>query len=180
MKQLLAVVFVLFASPIQAQSAERVTRESFVYSDYLREVRSPDSLARLTYAIQAIDQLPGDSLPASYFSRGRYRLRYFRTLGWGEQLGRPRTKSDRNFVSNAAGKLVTSQEIFRLLGMHGNDSTVLRQYPLVIGREDTYNRRWTPVARAARYLVLRYVWSYPNGNFASGYSEQLYYFERVN
>lgn len=180
MKQLVAVIFILCSYHSQAQSTQQVNRESFFYSDYLREVRSPDSLARITHAIQAIDKLPSDSLPASYFFSGRYRLRYLHTFGWREYVSNPRMNFDRKFTSDAAGKLVTSQEIFRLLGLQGKDSTLLREYPLVIRREDTYNRRWTPISRSSRYLVLRHVFSYPNGNVTSWYSEQLYYFERVN
>ncbi len=183
MKQLVAVVFLLCAYHSQAQSGQQVNRESFFYSIYstqLHEVRRPDSLARLTHALQAIDQLPSANLPASYFASGRYRLLYVHTFGWREYVARPRTNSDRTFRGDATGNLVTGQELFRLLGLPGNDSVILREYPLVLRREDTYNRRWTPISRSARYLVLRRVFSYPDGNAASWYSEQRYYFERVN
>jgi hypothetical protein len=180
MKQLTAIVFILFSYHSQAQSSGRFKRESFFFGDYLREVRSPDSLARITHAIQDIDQLQGDSLPSSYFSRGRYRLLYFHTFGWGQYLSQPRTEFDQKFSSDASGKLVASQEIFRLLGMQGKDSTVLRQFPVVRRRDDFYNRRWIPISCSSRYLVLRHVSSYPDGNITSHYGEQIYDFERVN
>ena len=172
MKQLLTLVFLLLASQSQAQSPDPFDR--------LHEVRSPDSLARITSDMQRIDQARGEEHPAAYFSQGRYRLLYYHTCGWNEVLSHPRTTSDRKFSSDAAGKLFTSREIFRLLSLYGKDSTVLRQYPLVMAREDYYNRRWTPVSSSPHYLVLRYVHSYPNGNMTSWYNEARYYFERVD
>ena len=178
MKQLLALVLLLAAYQSQAQSRARFHREDLFYGDYLREVRSSDSLARLTRELQRFDQVAGDSLPAAYFSRGRYRLCYFTTVGWEQYLNEPRRQFSRQFASTS-GKLFTSRELFRQFSLHNQDSTVLRRYPLVQAREDAYNRRWVPVAPNAHYLVLSYVHSYPDGNANSWYVAEAYYFERA-
>ena len=84
MKQLVAVVFILGSYHSQAQNAQQISRESFfysVYSNYLHELRSPDLLARHMHATQVLDKLPGNSMPSSYFSSGRYSLLYFHTFG---------------------------------------------------------------------------------------------------
>lgn len=83
-------------------------------------------------------------------------------------------------VSNSA-RIFRSDELINGLEIDlslANTDKFYTEFPVVYEREDPLNHQWTTFSNS-KFLILRFVHSYPNGNYRSFYFEKLYYFKKI-
>lgn len=83
-------------------------------------------------------------------------------------------------VSNSA-RIFRSDELINGLEIDlslANTDKFYTEFPVVFEREDPLNHQWTTFSNS-KFLILRFVHSYPNGNYRSFYFEKLYYFKKI-
>jgi hypothetical protein len=80
--------------------------------------------------------------------------------------------------------VMSTKEIFDLFELKEDEirkkDYPLRYTPIIYGRNAHYNAEWTPILTNRKYLMLRFVHSYPDGNVTSWHHELTYYFRVVN
>lgn len=96
-------------------------------------------------------------------------------------------KEDTIIVQKVYKEISNSSRVFRsdelISGLEidlslANTDKFYTEFPVVYEREDPLNHQWTTFSNS-KFLILRFVHSYPNGNYWSFYFEKLYYFKKI-
>lgn len=145
----------------------------------LIQVKNVDSLKIIEKEIQNIEKLinPNDTLIKINEST-KWKLICYSENGWEEIVGRPRINFNYKYTYNSHNVLNTS-DVFGVFNMKYDKEIIQKQYPLVINRDDIFNRKTIPILINNQYLTFRYVHSYPNGNQTSWYRVMTYYFKKI-
>ncbi|MDB5283452.1 MAG: hypothetical protein JWO06_2527 [Bacteroidota bacterium] len=103
--------------------------------------------------------------------------------GWEERIpGNFRWEEDYNMASKSPAPVFRINELLSLFRL---DADYLRRIPATkkpgpaLERNDPFNHIWSFTVIEDKYLIQRYVHSYPNGNQTSWYHETDYYFKKV-
>lgn len=108
-----------------------------------------------------------------------WRLAYYFYTHQDNNIGSPKQPILFALVNQQHGETATTQQIMKAFGLKGEGQQPLGYYPLVYGRKHPLNRVWLPICTQQHTLVLRMVYSYPDGNVANFYEEYVYYFIKV-
>lgn len=173
MKKLLSLFIISISLTTFSQSNELAE-----FQKNLVKVKNKDSLKNITSEIQNIEKQLNSEDAITINQSTKWKLFCYTVNGWSQIVGRPKSTTNDKYVSNTK-ELVTTENLLKIFNLKYNDSMFLKNFPLVFEREDFYNRKTTPIIIKNKYLILRYVHSYPNGNQTSWYNEMNYYFAKV-
>lgn len=175
MKKLLSLFIIAISLATFSQNKELIE-----FQKNLVKIKNNDSLKIVTSQIQNIEKQfnSNDSITINQLTK--WKLICYTVNGWYQIVGQPKSITNDKYVSNNKEAVVgTTENLLKIFNLKYNDSIFLKKIPLVFEREDFFNRKTTPIIINNKYLVLRYVHSYPNGNQTSWYREMNYYFTKV-
>lgn len=174
MKKLLSLFVISMSLTAFSQNNELTE-----FQKNLIKVKSNDSLKIITSQIQNIEKQLNSEDAITINQSTKWKLVCYAVNGWSQIVGQPKSTVNDKYVSSTKDEVVTTENLFKIFNLKYNDSIFLKNIPLVFEREDFFNRKTTPIIINNKYLVLRYVHSYPNGNQTSWYREMNYYFTKV-
>jgi hypothetical protein len=153
------------------------------YDNLLIELKDKDSLAKFETMIDSISKewFTADSSTISLLLSDKWNLKYF-------QYSRSEIRTiienfNRCFISTNNDTAFTSEQIFsefKILDSISLKENLLKYLPFIYERDDKLNLKWTAILPDSKYLIIRMIHSYPNGNETSAHSEWIYYFRKVD
>ncbi len=183
------VLFVFLANiinPLRAQSLASLEEyQETPFAEQLIVLTNKDSVNHALLDIASIKKRMAQhpTTPESTFSLSdQWNLLYFEKEG-GEDAGGRKTQTHITCINYKNNEAYSGAEIFKKFKISDTLSKKgfpLKTIPSVFERDDTFNTTWTPVYNTRDYLIMRYVHSYPYGNYTSWYYETVYYFKRAD
>ena len=152
------------------------------YDNLLIELKDKDSLVKFKAMIDSIskDWFTTDSSTISLQLSDKWNLKYFQYSN--SKIGTIIENFNQCFISTNNDAAFTSEQIFsefKNLDSISLKENLLKYLPFIYERDDKLNSKWTAILPDSKYLIIRMVHSYPNGNEISAHSEWIYYFRKV-
>jgi hypothetical protein len=181
----LLVILLKTLNPLSAQSlASTEPYQETPFAQQLIVLTDKDSLNHALLEIASIKKRIAQSTTTEpmFVLSDRWKLIYFEKEG-GEDAGGRKTQTHITCINHKNNETYSGAEIFKKFKISDTLSKKgfpLKTIPLVFERDDAFNMKWTPVYTTRDYLIMRYVHSYPYGNYTSWYYETIYYFKRAD
>jgi len=189
----ISIMFLLVLKQAYGQKSD-VLKAEFLAAHNLKRTENKDSIKQIEQKITSIIHNDNRNKNKLFFNFWkRWKLVYSVQIGYRENFpnqykdttGSPqfqrlgtnhlqRLGTTSYFTPGNKTIALSGLKIFKIFGVKKR----INYYPEIYARDSRFNGQWTAISLTKKYLVIRYVSSYPDGNQTSWYHEETYYFKR--
>ena len=173
----------------------------YEFESRFRGVLNTDSLTRIEKSIDSIERTffgKNSQVFVDLDTSSNWRFLYAVSSGWDHVVGHETLSYRGTYIGDSIQDLITGKELWTMFqainGIYDNDSLSVQPYPAqaitdTIGLSPQAIEWWprerfvsitTTTSLNNKYLIVRWVHSYPHGNQTSWHHERRYYFKSLD